>query len=228
MMRLLKQIFVTFFTAVLTVMFVYGGYTIYAEGETRIDFRTAGSYLTAFSGYHGEMNDLFNAKIEKLIELVSEPDFYQNAEKKKLFLPPYNLLDQDDIPTILQKCGEQNLSSYCLSIEALSRYSDYLKRLDYLQKNPDFNFSQMPSASQLSAILKQRAQLTIQESQEAKAVMEATVSAYNEFRLAYPMHIKYQEILYQLTKYKSVLKDIRLRAAEFPVRFVDASTSQCQ
>lgn len=225
---MLKQISVTFFTAMMTVVLTYGGYTIYAEGEPKIDFRTATSYHLVFSAYHGEMNEFFNTKIKKLIELVDEPDFYQNPEKKKLFLPPANLLDKDGIPVILEKCGEENLSSYCLSIAALSKYEEYLKRLDYLQKNPDLNYTTMSSVGDITAILKRRAEQSKREAQEAKAVLEATVAAYNEFRLAYPMHIKYQEILKQLTKYKLVLKDIRLRAAEFPVRFVDASTSQCQ
>ncbi len=228
-MKFFKQILVTFFTAIVTVVFVYGGYTIYAAEEEKINFRTADTFYTMFDGYHGEMNEYFNNKINKMVTLVETPDFYQNAEKKKQFLPPANLQDSDDVDTIIQKCGDNNFSSYCVGIGALKTYKEYLDKLNYLKNN--INLTQFEEGTFATEILRSKyrdADEINKESQEAKAVMEATVAAYNEFRLAYPMHIKYQEILKQLTKYKLILKDVRLNIAKFPVRFVDASTSKCE
>lgn len=213
----------------MTVVLVYGGYTIYAADTEKVNFRTAENFYDAFDGYHGEMNEYFNAKIKKMVALVDTPGFYQNVEKKKQFLPPAELKDSDDVATIVQKCGENNLSSYCVGIGALKMYSEYLVRLKYLESNIDLG--SVPVGSSALEVLRSQnsnVQDFRRESQEANAVMEATVAAYNEFRLAYPMHIKYQEILTQLTKYKLIMKDVRLRVAEFPVRFVDASTNKCE
>lgn len=227
-MKLFKNILLTFFAAIMTVVLIYGSYTIYAAGD-QTNFRNATDYYGAFSAYNGEMNDFFNAKIKKMVALVNTPDFYQNVDKKKLFLPPISLLDTDDIPAIIKKCGEENLSSYCVSMTALNKYDDYIKKLTELKGEVNLSgLSDFSSIDETLGELDQRNQSINQQTEQAKSVMEATVAAYNEFRLAYPMHVKYQEILTQLTKYKLLLKDIRLRAAEFPLRFVDVSTSQCQ
>lgn len=226
-MKFFKQILLTFFTAIMTVVLVYGGYTIYASDAEKVNFRTAENFYEAFDGYHGEMNEYFNTRIKKMVALVDTPGFYQNVEKKKQFLPPENLKDSDDVATIVQKCGENNFSSYCVGIGALKIYSEYLVRLKYLGTQ----LGSVPEGSTALDVLRSQnsnVQELNKESQEANAVMEATVAAYNEFRLAYPMHIKYQEILTQLTKYKLIMKDVRLRVAEFPVRFVDASTNKCE
>lgn len=229
-MKMLKKILLTFFTAITTVVLIYGSFTIYAASN-KPNFRTATDYYTVFSAYNGEMNDFFNGKVKKLVTLVGDVDgdFYQNVEKKKLFLPPADLADSDGIPDIVKKCGEENLSSYCISIGALSKYDQYIKKLQEIKG--DVNLSGVSSFSSISETLNsldKRNQTINKQSEQANAVMQATVAAYNEFRLAYPMHVKYQEILKQLTKYKLILKDIRLRAAEFPVRFVDVSTSKCE
>ena len=227
-MKLFRQILVTFFTATITVVLVYGGYSIYASDVKKVDFRTADNFYDAFDGYHGEMNDYFNAKIEKMVELVNTDDFYQNADKKKQFLPPDNLQSSDGVDQIVQKCGDNNFSSYCVGIGALQVYDLYLMKLNYLKGNLNVGSAPGMSALDILRSANNNAQELNKESQDAKTVLEATVAAYNEFRLAYPMHKKYQEILKQLTKYKLILKDIRLRVAEFPVRFVDTTTSKCQ
>lgn len=227
-MKFFKQILITFFTAIMTVVLVYGGYTIYAADAEKVNFRTAENFYEAFDGYHGEMNEYFNAKIKKMVALVDTPGFYQNVEKKKQFLPPAELKDSDDVDTIVKACQKtDNFSSYCVGIGALKIYSEYLDVL----KNLGTKLGSVPEGATALDVLRSQnsnVQDLNRESQEANAVMEATVAAYNEFRLAYPMHTKYQEILTQLTKYKLILKDVRLRVAEFPVRFVDASTNKCE
>jgi len=229
MIKLLKQILITFFTVIATVVLIYGGYTIYAANGNKINFRSAGNFYDAFEGYNREMNEYFNARISKMVTVVQSDDFYQNADKKKLFLPPDNLADGDDVNAIIQKCGDTNFSSYCVGIGSLNIYSDYLKKLNFLKSSLDLSsVDQGTNALEVLRNQSSKAMRIDKESQDAKAVLEATVAAYNEFRLAYPMHRKYQEILKQLTKYKQILKDIRLRVAEFPTRFIDVSTTQCQ
>lgn len=234
-MKFLKQILITFFTAIMTVTLFYGGYTIFAAGEKKINFRAANNFYDAFDGYHGEMNAYFNDKISKMLVLIDSDGYYQDKEKKKKFLPPAGLSDSATTSEILKACGEDNFSSYCVGIGSLQIYSEYLTKLQSLKKTIDFNpwgqgsyFEGGVIATELLRKQYKKADTIDKESQDAKAVLEASVAAYNEFRMAYPMHKKYQEMLNKLTKYKLVLKDVRLRVAEFPVRFVDASTSQCQ
>lgn len=212
----------------MTVVLVYGGYTIYAADDPIINFRDSTDYYSVFNGYNGEMNDYFNAKIEKMVTLVESDGFYQDAKKKAQFLPPANLLPGDDVAAIVTKCGDTNFSSYCVGIGAIQTYKEYLDRLNFLKNNIDLTGGGGVVATEILRAKYREADLINQESTDAKNVLEATVAAYNEFRLAYPMHKKYQEILKQLTKYKLILKDIRLRIAEFPTRFIDASTSNCQ
>lgn len=228
-MKLLKNILVTFLTAVTTVILVYGGYTIYAAEDYRIkvNFRDANDFFTAFNGYHGEMNQYMNGKIEKLNLLVKDNDFYQNPEKKKNFLPPPNIIDKDSIAKVLEKCGEDNVSTYCVSIGALDKYLSYLKKLDELKNSLDFSGRAL-SKTEIAGSYKKNREKIDRESEEAKMVMEGAIHTYNEYRLAYPMHRKYEKIIIQLNKYRLALKDIRKRAALFPERFIDATTTQCE
>lgn len=217
----------------MTVVSVYGGYTIFAAGDKKINFRVTANFYDAFDGYHGEMNTYFNAKIEKMLALIDSDGYYQDAEKKKKFLPPSGLAANATTAEILKACGDDNFSSYCVGIGGMQIYSEYLTKLQDLKKTIDFKpLSGALGGGAIAADLLRsqyrKADSIDKESQAAKDVLEATVAAYNEFRMAYPMHKKYEEILNRLTKYKLILKDVRLRVAEFPVRFVDASTSQCQ
>ncbi|MBI4231647.1 hypothetical protein HY605_00320 [Candidatus Peregrinibacteria bacterium] len=65
--------------------------------------------------------------------------------------------------------------------------------------------------------------------EEGKAMqsMKATVGAYNEYRLAYPMHKKYEEVIDNLIEYKDATEDIKQEVMQFPGKFIDATTSQC-
>lgn len=229
-MKLFRTMSVTFFTALITVMLIYGGYTIYAAGGGKkiINFRDAKDFYTAFDAYHMEMNSYFNDKIEKLNILVKDNGFYQDPKKKKNFLPPTDIIDKDNVSTILSKCGQENVSTYCVSIGALDKYVSYLEKLEELKGSLDFSGGDSVSRSELISSYNQNKQKYTVEAKEAREVMEGTVQAYNEFRLAYPMHRKYEEIITQLVKYRLALKDIRKRVAQFPQKFIDATSSQCE
>ncbi len=233
-MKLFKHIIVTFFISLLTTFVIYGGYTLYAQDDYSDDnFRDATDFYTAFNAYHGEMNDFFNKKIKQFNMLMLDGNgdddeaFYQNPEKKQKFLPPSNISDKDDLEAIVTKCGDENVSTYCVSMGALYKYLDYLKVLDRIKNNPDFTGGSGNSLSYIIAYYNAAQRQILLETEEAKQVLEGTVSAYNEFRLAYPMHKKYQFIIKQLTKYRLALKDIRKRVAQFPEKFIDATSDQC-
>ena len=224
MKKFLKKIAITFLSAITSVMLVYGGYTIYAG---QYDFQNEYlPYFSVFAGYHQEMNKFFNKKLETLNTLMDSEDFYNDPEKKKLLIPPADLdLRNSTLNEALEACGEENASSYCTSMGALKIYTVYVDTLNGLKDKLEANDS-----AYLQLIVentKNRNEKIDKEIVLARKVMEGTVSAYNEYHLAYPMHKKYEEIIEDLVKYKLALKDIRKRAAQFPIKFIDASSDQC-
>lgn len=235
--KIYKQLLISFFTAIITVFVTYGGYLIYAqdpldfEGGLGLSPFPASVYndlifADVYNSYHGEMNDYFNAKLVRLNELIDAGDF----DHKDFSPPPQQInpnLDpvNDSVNEIVEKCGTNNVSTYCVSMGALDIYLRYVRVL----KNMEGQLAQTSDASvsDLIRITKSRNEDIDKEIGEAKKVMEATVAAYNEYRLAYPMHKKYQEIAKNLILYKSALKQIQRELISWPVEFVDASTYKC-
>ena len=219
-MKLYKNILISFLTALLTTFVVFGGYTIYAQDGEPANFRDPDlNFSEVFDAYHAEMNSYFNQKIERLNIILAQPNFLDNEDNKKAFNPP----DIDSDPTA---CAD-NVSTYCVSMGALDKYIDYVNVLNNLVTTlaTDTNTRTIENILTNTADRNERIK---KEYDSAKQVMEATVAAYHEYRLAMPVHKRYEEIITELIKYKLALKDIRKRAMEFPIRFIDASSSQCE
>ena len=62
---------------------------------------------------------------------------------------------------------------------------------------------------------------------QAKKVLDQTLSAYDQLRLAWSMHKKYIQIYNSLIKYRDLLKEIRRAVETFPSKFIDASSTKC-
>lgn len=211
---------ISFAVALITSVSIYGGYTIYAD---EVDLNDPGlSYFDIFDLYHGQMNDLFNERLKAMVEILKEKD------RSRLEIPTTINRQEDSLEQIVQKCnaGEPNVSSYCVSMEALALYGKYVERLALLkgalEPEPDSNVQTLLLETAA------RNEFAEKEARDAKDVLEATMSAYEEFYNAYPMHQKYQEIITALLKYKLALKDIRKEVQFFPLKFVDATSSYCK
>lgn len=214
---------------------VYGGYTIYAQDEENPNFREAGlNFSEVFDAYHLEMNNYFNGKIAQLNTLLDQPNFSNKPEFKSPKVDPI----KDNFEEIVLAC-ENNVSTYCVSMGALDKYIDYVEVLNQLLTTLARDTSSTTTGdgyfdslgNTLGYILtttEQRNERIKKEFDSAKKVMEATIGAYHEYRLAYPLHKRYEKITTELIKYKLALKDIRKRAMEFPIRFIDSSSSQCE
>ena len=215
MKKLLKKIAITLLSSLITIGVVYGGFTMYAQDLVELPTIQL-TFNNAINNYHGGMNGYFNGKMSELNVLLDDETFYTDKEKRKLLLPP-----EDKV------CNSDNLSTYCVSAGALAQYIDYVKLLNTLKDTLATEYG----ASSIDSILEYTARRNIgieAEIESAKDVLYSAVSVYNEYRLAYPMHKKYKKIIEDLTKYKLLLKDIRHQVVKFPVKFVDASTSQCE
>lgn len=232
-MTIFKQTTISIIIAVFVSIFTYGSYTIYAESNVTFDFRKESDYLDAIDRYHMEMNSFFNGKIAALREVVKEvdgeSDFLTDPKKRKMFEVPDGIdKKSDDLSTIVKKCNENgsNVSTYCVSMEALQIYMEYIRHLGVLKSSID----DLPADTAMEKVeqLMQKSSVIEEEVESARAIMEATIATYNEFSLAYPMHQKYRQIAKELVQYKLTLKDIRKRVMLFPVKFIDASSSQCK
>lgn len=216
-MKLYKNILISFSTAIVTVFIIFGGYTIYAQHGGLHNFRESDlPFFEVFDAYHAEMNSYFNQKIERLNTILAQPNFLQNEDNKKAFNPPADL----------EACAD-NVSTYCVSMGALDKYIDYVNVLNNLVTTLATDTDTRTIENILTNTADRNERIK-KEYDSAKQVMEATVSAYHEYRLAMPVHKRYEEITTELIKYKLPLKDIRKRAMEFPIRFIDSSSSQCE
>lgn len=212
-MKLYKQITISFLSAILAIMAVYGGYTIYAADDEGDNFRAQGlEFEEMLELYHDEMNDYFNTKISQLNILLEEEDFFE--------------LEAFKVPVEGVECTEENVSTFCVAEGALQIYLDYTLALDIVSDR----LAIVQDDDDLEDILlrtAERNEKIVPEYDIARTAMDTTLAAFNEYRLAYPMHKQYKEVIEDLVKYKLQLKDLRWETDEFPQRFIDASSAQC-
>lgn len=221
-----KHILVTLITSVITAVLAYSGYTLYAA---TYEFQNNGvDFDATFGAYHGEMNDYFNGKLEQLVKIVNDnPDTF--TDNKFFKVPPDIDVVKDSLETVLTKCGKENVSGYCVSMGALSRYMNYAKKLEVIGNSlPPITNSGSTTTMELLNRANSQKEKVLVEATQARQVMEATVQTYNEFMGAFPMHKKYEVIIQNLIKYKLSLKTIKNQVMRFPGKFIDSSSSQCE
>ena len=62
----------------------------------------------------------------------------------------------------------------------------------------------------------------------AKQALDQTLSAYDQLRVAWPIHMKYIDIYAALEKYRDKLVSIRNATNQYPSKFIDLTTTSCQ
>jgi hypothetical protein len=221
-MSLVKKTIRTLIISIFTLFVLYGGYTIFAADEYSFESPNMGFYPVK-AEYHSTMNDYFNYKIE-------------------LFLDT-ELDSPNQIPPTDKACYDENISTYCVAMGAVDIFAAYMKTLDQvsapiLSLNKDAA-SQQPALlpivgnpfAAVRSIFGAAADIDSAvdlERVEAEKVLDMSVAAYNEFRLAYPMHKKYEKIISDLYKYRDMIADITTKTMDFPGEFIDATSKSCQ
>ncbi len=228
-MKTTKNILVSFFTALITVFLVYGGFTIYAEGEEAEEYsfeHPSLDYYMVFDEYHETMNDMFNDYLSELNNYLEDEDFYKK-HKENLYPPATIDFKEDDLETILLKCGKKNVSTYCVSMKGLDIYTQYINVLNDLRGTlAKIDYSSFDASYLISKTGERNEEIEI-EVEKSKQALQAAVALYNEYRLAYPLHKKYEVIITELIKYKKKLRDIRLETMWLPAKFIDSTSDQC-
>ena len=255
-MRIIKHIVVTFSVALITIFGVLGGYSLFAqEAEddqyySFIDMLANDWALFAIKlEYHDSMNSYFNDKLAKLVGLIDSGKYLVEGKKlHKDFVAPEDVVsDVEKSPYVthrickggsdskycsgISKCKD-NVSTYCTALGAMDIYLNYVEVLNSLAgrlpASSEVSGEQSPTLKGYLEALEYRETGIDEEVEDAKKVLDAAIGAFDEFKLAYPQHKKYEDIISNLIRYRSALKDIRQEATFFPVRFVDASSSECQ
>ncbi len=213
MMEVYKKLAVTFLSA-LAVTLVVGGVVIFAEDDEPdyYAFNDATYLFDAKFTFHASMNSFFNDKISEVASIISEDEkFFENEN----FITP----EDDDC--------EGNVSSYCVAMQATDLYFSYRNKLsdikEFLPELPD----NATKETALNSIGNRDEKVDV-EVDEALKVVEATIIAYDEFKTALPMHNKFRQLIRLLNKFKIHLEDVNDQVKEFPLRFVDASSSTCE
>ena len=215
---------------------VYGGYTIYAEGEYEFENKVDSQVMFL---YHKGMNELFNSKLEKVVEILDEPEGEGKGIDNELLRSPCTTADfkkDGGVQECEKKCidNPDNVSTYCVSVQAMDMYMRYMIRLSKIQGSVDFSsiglaeLRIIPLTDMVYQGILSRDAAIYEDVDKSRKVLEATLAAYNEFITAYPIHIQYKAIIKNLIKYKNKLKDVRNQAVLFPSSFVDVTSTKCE
>ena len=216
-MQQLKNILVSGAVAVITAAVMFGGWTIYAE--TKLDpyltfTNPADGFDLVQNAYHKAMNQYFNDKMDNFLALIEQyPDdfFNQNAFKA---------------PDTAAECTENNVSSYCVGLGAMELYLSYMETLVEMQDFVPVTDG-TTQAEKFAAVEARDAKIEA-EIEEARTVMEAAVGIYDEYRLSYPVHIRYEKVITSLRKYQIALEKVRFQVEGFPIKLIDSTSAYCE
>jgi hypothetical protein len=131
---------------------------------------------------------------------------------------------------------------YCAAMGAVDIFTAYMSTLDYvsapvlsMNKDAASQPALLPVVGNPFAAVRDTFATALSvddaisaERVEAEKVMDMAIAAYNEFRLAYPMHKKYEDIISDLYKYRDMISDIRTKTMDFPGEFIDSTSKSCK
>lgn len=170
--------------------------------------------------YHGTVNNIVNAYMDGYTR--QNPAATAN---KPITTPPKN--DKDCEIT----GPKMNLSTYCLFLRIDDLYKVYfhvlkvkqstvIAEITAIQKGKNY---QDATANDYRA----RQEWISKELDSSRAALDATLRAYSEVLIQYPMHLEYQKTLKLLIKYYDHLVDVRKKIDTYPARFQDVTTANC-
>ncbi len=186
------------------------------------------SYAKAQALYHVKINDLFNKKIKLMFD-------GKGSEKG-------NCKDENDVTTycVAQQATEEYFLYRAALLKKQTQVTDQDLRTGealfkrYIKGDVDAMLQRIdkPQTSndnaQLGLIAAQRSSLINQELNTSQAALDKTLEAYNELKMAYPLHVEFEKTYKHLEKYRDQLKKVRTQLETYPGKFHDATTTQCQ
>lgn len=168
--------------------------------------------------YHQTLNDLFNSKIDLL-----------TSGKPEAFV---DKLPELDLKTGQRReCESNNVTTFCLARQAVNHYQSFLQVMSFQQER----ISDAGAAASGSSTLDQelvalisRSELITKEVTNAKNSLDLALATYHEFRLAYPLHKKFEQTYGALEKFRDKMGEMRRLVNLYRYKFVDVTTTSCQ
>lgn len=168
--------------------------------------------------YHQTLNDLFNGKIDLL-----------TSGKPETFV---DKLPEIDLKTGQRReCESNNVTTFCLARQAVNHYQSFLQVLSFQQERiADVAVSAGGSSTldQELTALRSRSELIAKEVANAKNSLDLALATYHEFRLAYPLHKKFEQTYGALEKFRDKMAEMRRLVNLYRYKFTDVTTTSCQ
>lgn len=196
------------------------------------------SFSDAKEAYHTFINCLFDEKMIQIEETISDPSELSLPGDEATGLPhaPIDteqtmreMLDNTVIANLNQENGQDRIVGFGITaLEEYARYAAYLDELildpvRYRQQDPspplqmqdDFVAAQMDLVTELEA-----------EKEKALRALDIALNAFNEMRVAYPLHLRFEKIIEHLQLYRNQFKRLRTLVDCVPDRFKKPRTSK--
>ena len=151
------------------------------------------------------------------LRLYSDPQYGYKAMSDVLNCRRYDLVQKVESNQI-----PKGLSS---SIASLS--SSHYNPFNLLTPNPTLDYANSQIQSAVAYDVAYRSKKIAEQITKAKEAFDQTLSAYDQLRLFWTLHIKYIDIYKNLVQYRDKMAKIRSRVESFPAKYIDASTTKC-
>lgn len=219
--------------------------------QSNLNFYDSQASLEDVMGqYHQYVNDTFNVYTKKMMNSLNENPNDPNG------VPPEKPEQCQNLPPNSTGDANFNFSTFCLAVNLLGDTSQpnnqgYLnyKAALLVRKNEVFdpqekdawnkyiesvtlgkeNTQKAQQAYQVEKLLtvSGRIEAVDREIKTSKTALDKTLAAYDQLRMAWPMHQQYVRIFNALTTYRDNLVDLRQQTDTFPSRFVDMTSNKC-
>jgi hypothetical protein len=162
------------------------------------------------TAYHDNVNNLFNAKID----LVKENKGSTLSAAK-----------DDNIC----RTDTNNVTSYCLGVLAIDELNAFQTVLLSRQNEVSIPADESVNYTfeNVTIMTSSQADFINQTLDQAEKTLNLALEAYDQFRVAYPMHLKYQDIIKELETYNNKMAELEDYSKLWPGKFINASTTNC-
>ena len=162
--------------------------------------------------YHAYLNLKFETKIAAIATIISKS---KDLDKKK----------------IDQILSDKNLSTWSLARDLVCSYEKYSKYVNHFA----FTYSVDPEATSRGVSVSEllmAANDTVsewkKELKDSKKALDVALATYDQFTIAFPLHLKYREVIAELILYRQQFSLLRSLISCLPSKFVNQSTTKCE
>lgn len=188
--------------------------------------------------YHAQINCRFNLKIKRMRALGKTGKKEDLEALITLLDPPPPIIEAETgAQTGRKSCdGAENLSTYCLAMDATKEFSDFRDALTVVRRkiktevgsrSPTQTGGGMSQAQRNLVAENQKANRIDNEITIAQKALDEGLAAYNELQMALPLHMKYQALIEALEGYRDKISAIRKQVDLYPTTFLNVSTTKC-